>query len=157
MLYHSVTDPRSQNVEIKSRSVYQPNRNRWALLAFCRSGMNIPVSYYLFVLGEEMESTTVDEAKKHTWVYFTVLGGLAMLTVLIVAVASLELSVGLAVSVAMIIAVSKGSLVASSFVHIISEKRVILIVLIFTFIFFVLLIVFSLTDSLDSGGVPNVP
>ncbi len=104
-----------------------------------------------------MNSTTVEEVKKHTWIYFTVFGGLAMLTVLTVAVASLEMAVGLGVTVAMIIAGLKGSLVASFFMHLISEKRVILVVLIFTFIFFVLLIAFPLTDFLDNVGMPNVP
>ena len=104
-----------------------------------------------------MESTTVEEIRKHTWVYLTVFGGLAMLTVLTVAVASLEMAVGLGVTVAMIIAALKGSLVASFFMHLISEKRVILVILIFTFIFFVLLIAFPLSDFLDNAGKPNVP
>ncbi|HIA29219.1 MAG TPA: hypothetical protein EYN81_02900 [Candidatus Marinimicrobia bacterium] len=119
--------------------------------------MDIPVSYDLLVIGGEMESTTVEEVRKHTWVYLTVFGGLAMLTVLTVAVASLEMAVGLGVTVAMIIAALKGSLVASFFMHLISEKRVILVILIFTFIFFVLLIAFPLSDFLDNAGKPNVP
>ncbi|MFQ6675306.1 MAG: cytochrome C oxidase subunit IV family protein [Fidelibacterota bacterium] len=104
-----------------------------------------------------MTAGTADEVRKHTWVYFTVFGGLALLTVLTVAVASLELAVGLAVGVALTIAVLKGSLVASFFMHLITERRVIFLVLIFTAVFFLGLILLPLSDALTNVGVKYVP
>ncbi|MFQ6616930.1 MAG: cytochrome C oxidase subunit IV family protein [Fidelibacterota bacterium] len=104
-----------------------------------------------------MSAETADDVRKQTWVYFTVFGGLALLTVLTVAVASLELAVGLAVGVALTIAALKGSLVASFFMHLITEKRVIILVLILTVVFFLGLIVLPLSDMLTNVGAKNVP
>ncbi|MEE9165847.1 MAG: cytochrome C oxidase subunit IV family protein [Candidatus Neomarinimicrobiota bacterium] len=98
-----------------------------------------------------------EEVRKHARVYFTVFGGLALLTVLTVAVASLELAVGLALGVALSIAVLKGSLVASFFMHLASERRLIILILMLTVVFFFALIFLPLSDSLTNVGAKDVP
>lgn len=104
-----------------------------------------------------MSSHSAEDVKKHTWIYFTVFGSLALLTVLTVAVASLELAMGAAVVLALAIATLKSSLVASFFMHLVTEKKLILIVLFFTVIFFVALILLPLSDVMDNVGVRHVP
>ena len=85
---------------------------------------------------------------KHVRVYITVFVALMVLTVVTVAVSYLHLSTPLAVAVALFIAIIKGSLVACYFMHLISEKKLILAVLgITVFMFVVLMIVPVLTHS----------
>jgi cytochrome c oxidase subunit 4 len=63
-----------------------------------------------------------------------------VLTVITVAVSYLDLSVPVAVTVALFVATIKGSLVAAYFMHLISEKKLIYIVLALTVVFFVALL-----------------
>jgi cytochrome c oxidase subunit 4 len=63
-----------------------------------------------------------------------------VLTVVTVAISYLDLSVPMAVSVALIVATIKGSLVACYFMHLISEKKLIYAVLVLTVVFFVALL-----------------
>lgn len=78
---------------------------------------------------------SMEEVKKHVRVYVTVFGALAVLTVVTVAVAYLHLPIWPALIIALIIATIKGGLVASYFMHLISEKKVIYWVLAVTFVF----------------------
>ena len=78
-------------------------------------------------MAEEM---TVAEVKKHVRVYLMVFGALLVLTLVTVAVSYLDIPFGPALIVALIIAVIKGSLVAMYFMHLISEKQVIMWVLV---------------------------
>ena len=78
---------------------------------------------------------SVEELKKHVRVYLLVFGALAVLTVVTVAVGYLELPIWPALIIGLIIASVKGGLVASYFMHLISEKKVILWVLAVTFLF----------------------
>jgi len=83
---------------------------------------------------------------KHLKVYYIVFGCLAVLTVLTVSVAYLHLPIVAAVAVALLIACVKGSLVASFFMHLISERRLIFVILgLCLFLFLMLLLVPSLT------------
>ena len=77
---------------------------------------------------------------KHVRVYITVFVALMVLTVVTVAVSYLDLSVPMAVTVALIIATIKGSLVACYFMHLISEQKLIWAVLALTAAFFVALL-----------------
>ena len=61
--------------------------------------------------------------------YMLVFGALLVLTVVTVGVSYLELSVAAAVGLALLIASVKGSLVACYFMHLISERKLILIVM----------------------------
>ena len=94
----------------------------------------------------------IEEIRKHVKVYIGVFVALMILTVLTVAVSYLQLVVPLAITVALIIAVTKGSLVASFFMHMISEKRPIYWVLLFTVACWVALLLLPLLGMVDSLG-----
>jgi len=87
-------------------------------------------------------SVTSDHAAdidKHVRVYITVFVALMVLTVVTVAISYLDLSVPIAVTVALFVAIVKGSLVAGYFMHLVSEKKLIYAVLAVTVAFFVVL------------------
>lgn len=84
------------------------------------------------------ETHTVD-IKKHVRVYVTVFVALLALTLVTVTVSYLHLPVPAAIVVALIIAAIKGSLVASYFMHLISEKKLIYAALVLTVVFFLVL------------------
>jgi cytochrome c oxidase subunit IV len=77
---------------------------------------------------------------KHVKVYITVFVALMVLTIVTVAISRLHLSVPLAVTVALFVAIVKGSLVAGYFMHLLSEKKLIIAVLALTVAFFVVLL-----------------
>ncbi len=66
---------------------------------------------------------------KHVRVYITVFVALMVLTIITVAISYLDLSMPVAVAVALLVATIKGSLVACYFMHLISEKKLIYAVL----------------------------
>ena len=77
---------------------------------------------------------------RHVRVYITVFVALLALTLITVAVSYLHLRPAMAVTVALFVAIVKGSLVACYFMHLISEKKLIYAVLLLTFVFFVALL-----------------
>ena len=79
---------------------------------------------------------------RHVKTYILVFVTLLVLTMVTVAVSRLHLPVHMAVAVALVVASVKGGLVARYFMHLISERKLILWVLGFTvaFFFFVLLL-----------------
>jgi len=90
-----------------------------------------------------METTTTDHAADidhHVKIYITVFVALMVLTIVTVAVSRFHLPVRVAVSVALFVATIKGSLVACYFMHLISEKKLILAVLGLTAVFFIVLL-----------------
>ena len=88
------------------------------------------------------------EIDKHVKVYITVFVALMALTLITVAVSYLHLSTPKAVAVALFVATIKGSLVASYFMHLISEKKLIYAVLVLTVVFFAALMALpTLTHS----------
>lgn len=92
---------------------------------------------------------TVEEINKHVRIYITVFVALAGLTVVTVAVSYWHLPVLPAVTLALVIATIKGSLVACYFMHLISEKRLILWVLVLTGLFFLVLLLLPVLTDLD--------
>ena len=76
---------------------------------------------------------------RHVRVYITVFVALMVLTVITVAISYLDLSVPVAVTIAMFVAVVKGSLVAGYFMHLVSEKKLIYAVMLLTVAFFIVL------------------
>jgi cytochrome c oxidase subunit IV len=93
-----------------------------------------------------MTSDHAVDIDRHVKVYITVFVALMVLTIVTVAISRLHLSVPIAVTVALLVAIIKGSLVACYFMHLISEKKLIYAVLALTVaFFFVLLAVPSLT------------
>ena len=90
-----------------------------------------------------MESMTSDHAvdiDRHVRIYITVFVTLMALTVITVAVSRVHLPLPIAVSVALLVATIKGSLVACYFMHLISEKKLIYAVLALTAVFFAVLL-----------------
>ena len=90
-----------------------------------------------------MASTTTDHAAdidRHVKVYITVFVALMVLTIVTVAISRVHLPVPIAVTVALVVATIKGSLVACYFMHLISEKKLILWVLALTVVFFAALL-----------------
>ena len=78
---------------------------------------------------------------KHVRIYISVFVALMVLTIVTVAVSRFHLPVPIAVTVALLVAVVKGSLVACYFMHLISEKKLIYAVLALTAAFFLVLMV----------------
>ena len=80
------------------------------------------------------------EIDKHVRIYIGVFVALMVLTIITVAIAYLHLSVPIAIGVALFVATIKGSLVACYFMHLVSEKKLILAVLVLTVVFFAALL-----------------
>jgi cytochrome c oxidase subunit 4 len=76
----------------------------------------------------------------HVKIYITVFVALMVLTIVTVAISYLHLPIAMAVTVALLVATVKGSLVACYFMHLISEKKLIYAVLALTVIFFIALL-----------------
>ena len=87
---------------------------------------------------------------KHVRVYITVFVALMALTLITVAVSYLDLSIAVAVTVALLVATVKGTLVACYFMHLISEKKLIYVVLVLTAVLFAVLL--ALPALTVSGG-----
>ena len=77
---------------------------------------------------------------KHVRVYIIVFVALMALTIITVAVSYLDLPPAMAITVALLVATIKGSLVACYFMHLISEKKLIYVVLLITVIMFAALL-----------------
>ncbi len=77
---------------------------------------------------------------RHVRVYITVFVTLMVLTIVTVAISRFHLPVPMAVAVALLVAIVKGSLVACYFMHLISEKKLIYAVLALTVAFFIALL-----------------
>ncbi len=99
-----------------------------------------------------MSDANTGEIKKHVKIYVMVFVALLALTLITVAISSLHLGIAAAVAVALVIAAMKGSLVASFFMHLISEKKVIYLALIITAIFLLALLFLPLTEFYDRIG-----
>jgi cytochrome c oxidase subunit 4 len=90
---------------------------------------------------------------RHVRVYITVFVSLMVLTIVTVAISRFHLPVHLAVTVALIVATIKGSLVACYFMHLISEKKLILAVLALTVVFFVALLFLPIATVSNGFGI----
>jgi cytochrome c oxidase subunit IV len=81
-----------------------------------------------------------EAVKKEIRRYLMVLGALAVLTLVTVAISSLKLPTWQAIALGLAVATIKGSLVAAFFMHLISERKLIFAVLLFTVFFFGMLL-----------------
>ncbi len=93
--------------------------------------------------------------KAHLRVYVMVFVALAVLTVVTVAISYLELPTVLAISVAMVVASVKAGMVAGYFMHLLSEEKVILWLLLLCVAFLVVLMV--LPVGTETGIAPLWP
>ncbi|MHC4815791.1 MAG: cytochrome C oxidase subunit IV family protein [Planctomycetota bacterium] len=97
-----------------------------------------------------MADSHAQDIDKHVRTYIIVFVSLMALTIVTVAVAFIEMPVWMAIAVALFIASVKGSLVACYFMHLISEKKLILVTLIFTVFFFVGLLLLPVFTNMDA-------
>lgn len=95
------------------------------------------------------EHMTLEDVRKHVRVYMMVFAALAVLTVVTVLVSYLDVSTYPALIIALFIAIVKGSLVAAYFMHLISEKRVVMWVLVTTVIFLICMFVLFIASLAD--------
>jgi caa(3)-type oxidase subunit IV len=94
------------------------------------------------------------EIKKSVRTYMMIGAALLMFTVITVAANRLHLEVPIAITVALVIAATKGSMVASVFMHLSHEKKWIYGSLILTVVFFVVLMSVPLFTIMDEIGTP---
>lgn len=99
-----------------------------------------------------MTAHSPEEVARHVRVYVTVFGALLALTTITVAASYLNVSMGLAILIALLIATVKGSLVACYFMHLISERKLIFAVLLLTVAFFVVLMSLPVLDMGNNVG-----
>src|SRR5215207_9218429 len=90
------------------------------------------------------------EIDRHVKVYIVVFVALMALTLITVAVSYLHLPTRTAIALALVIAAIKGSLVACYFMHLISEKKLIYVVLAITVFKFVVLLALPIFTHSDS-------
>ncbi|MCZ6777195.1 MAG: cytochrome C oxidase subunit IV family protein [Ignavibacteria bacterium] len=99
-----------------------------------------------------MDLTHADNVKKSVKAYIMVFVALMALTIVTVAISTLHLSVRAAIVVALFIATIKAGLVASYFMHLISERKLIYAALALTAIFFLVLMVLPVLHYLEPIG-----
>ena len=95
------------------------------------------------------------EVKKSVRSYITVFVALMAFTLITVAAASFHFAVPIAITIALIIAAMKGSMVAAVFMHLSHEKQAIYGALLLTLIFFIVLMFVPVLTTLDHIGVPR--
>ena len=93
------------------------------------------------------------DIQSHIKVYMTVFAVLAALTIITVAASYLDLSTGEAILLALTIASVKGSLVASYFMNLISERSLITWILMLTAGFFFVLMFIPMASFIDQAQV----
>jgi cytochrome c oxidase subunit 4 len=89
------------------------------------------------------------EVKKSVRAYMTVFVTLMVFTVLTVAASRFHFAVPVAISIALVIATMKGSMVAGVFMHLSHEKKAIYGALLLTLVFFIVLMFIPVLGYLD--------
>ena len=89
--------------------------------------------------------------------YIMIGAALLVFTVITVAANQLHFAVPLAVTVALLIAITKGSMVAAVFMHLSNEKKWIYGALVLTVVFFIVLMSVPIFTVMDTIGTPIHP
>jgi cytochrome c oxidase subunit IV len=100
----------------------------------------------------ETTGTTADhhvDLKKHVRTYIIVFVSLMALTLVTVAISYLDLPFAAAVGLGLLVATIKGSLVACYFMHLISERKLIYVVMALTVFMFIGVLVGPVLTELD--------
>ena len=97
------------------------------------------------------------EIDKHVRTYIMVFATLLVLTMVTVAVSYLHLEVHEAITVALLIATIKASLVALFFMHLVSERQLILMIMALTGAFAVVLLLLPVMTNHDHITTSNMP
>ena len=100
-----------------------------------------------------MTSDHAVDIDRHVRIYITVFVALMVLTIVTVAIARLHLPVHLAVTLALLVATVKGTLVACYFMHLISEKKLIIAIMALTVVFFLVLVALPILTVSDGLGI----
>jgi cytochrome c oxidase subunit 4 len=106
-----------------------------------------------------MDAHSVDDVRKSVRTYLMIFGALMVLTIITVGVSYVHLPLALAVTVALVVATIKGSLVAMYFMHLLHERKVIYWVLMLTVIFFIFLMfvpLFTVSDKVTGTTTGTV-
>ena len=96
---------------------------------------------------------SAEEIKKSVRGYVVVFAALAALTILTVAVSHLDVSTRTHITLALVIACVKGTLVAMFFMHLIDERKAVYWILILTTVFFVVLMFLPFGSVSNSTGI----
>jgi cytochrome c oxidase subunit 4 len=102
-----------------------------------------------------MTSEHAIDLDRQVRIYIAVFVALMVLTIVTVAVSYLHLPLAAAVTVALLVATVKGSLVACYFMHLISEKKLIYAVLVLTAVFFVALLALPVFTYSNGFWIPE--
>jgi cytochrome c oxidase subunit IV len=98
-----------------------------------------------------------ESIKKSVRLYFTIGAALFAFTVITVAVNQVHLAIPAAITVALVIASIKGSMVGSVFMHLSNERKWVYGALLLTAVFFVVLMSVPMFTNMDSIGTPIHP
>ncbi len=98
-----------------------------------------------------MSESEADHVREHVRVYLMVFAALGVLTVVTVAISYLDLPTSYAITIAVIVASVKASLVAAYFMHLVSEEKVIYYLLLLCVAFFVTLMFLPLLTEMGNG------
>lgn len=98
-------------------------------------------------------SGSAEEVRQHIKLYRKIGIALLLLTVVTVGVSYIEFAVPLTILVALIIATTKGSLVATYFMHLVGERKAIYWTLLLTVFFFMVLIFIPILGHTNTFGV----
>jgi caa(3)-type oxidase subunit IV len=101
-----------------------------------------------------MTHMDIEKTRKTIKMYITIGVTLLIFTALTVGANRLHLAVPAAITVALIIAIMKGSMVASVFMHLSHERKWIYGALILTVLFFVVLMTVPMFTTMDNIGTP---
>ena len=93
-----------------------------------------------------------EDVRDHIKLYYKIGAALLVLTVVTVAVSYIDFAVPLTIFIALVIAGTKGSLVASYFMHLIGERKGIYAALLLTAFFFLVLIFIPLLGHTNTFG-----
>ena len=98
-----------------------------------------------------ISESEAERVKEHLRVYVMVFVALAVLTVVTVALSYLHLPTGLSITVAMLVATVKAGLVAGYFMHLLSEEKVIIWLLLLCVAFLIFLFALPLGTETGNG------
>ena len=97
------------------------------------------------------------QVKKTVRTYMMIGAALLVFTAITVAANQLHLAIPIAIVVALIIAITKGSMVAAVFMHLSDEKKWIYGALLLTVMFFIVLLSVPMFTIMDTIGTPIHP
>ena len=122
---------------------------RRTFLASCRPRLDLPFPDALSHVEEITMAENLEELDQHIRACIAIFVALICLTAITVAVSYLNLPIPATISLALCIALIKGSMVVSYFMHLVSEKKLIFWSLSLTGVFFIILMVLPVVTDLD--------